>query len=75
MRKQITRAAKIQRERIIIHCADNDRTVIEEYKLIQEKKSDLSRVDRDYLVEEVAKSQSREVKRQLNNKRRINNLK
>jgi len=41
------------RGRIITHCIKNNRTVIEEYKLILEKKSSMSRADRDYLVNEI----------------------
>jgi len=72
---QITQSEAEKRNKIMIHCADHERTVIEEYHLILEKKSEMSRADRDYLVDQVAKSQDREVKRQVNLKRRINNLK
>lgn len=70
-----TRQEHAQRTRITDHCVCHQRLVIDEYTLILEKKSDLSKADRDYLVKEVEEANERAVKLEENRNRKINNLK
>lgn len=50
---KLTRQEQRQRSRILTHCMNNNRTAMEEFKLILDKKSELSGTDRRYLEREV----------------------
>ena len=72
---KLTRQTQMQRTRIMNHCFEHSRSVMDEHQLILENKSDLSRCDRRYLVSEVKKAKEKEERLQENRNRKINNLK